>query len=175
MRQRSRSERGQAFALMIIALIALLGTAALVMDVGFAWYAKRQVQASADAAALAGAQELPDSRGATTIANDYATMNTPDNLNNFAPNVVTRCSVVAHTAGWCGPGKAYQANTIAVTETASTPTWFAKVFGIEQIRRQGRRDGLSAVLVVARRHHARDRPHRVDVRADRPGRRRAPT
>ena len=85
MRQRSRSERGQAFALMIIALIALLGTAALVMDVGFAWYAKRQVQASADAAALAGAQQLPDVSSATTIAQDYATKNTPTNLTTSPP------------------------------------------------------------------------------------------
>ena len=66
MRVRAGNERGQAFALMIVALVALLGTAAIVMDVGFAWYAKRQVQASADSAALAGAQELPDVTAATS-------------------------------------------------------------------------------------------------------------
>jgi hypothetical protein len=37
MRHRARDERGQAFALMVIALIALLGTGAIVMDVGFGW------------------------------------------------------------------------------------------------------------------------------------------
>jgi hypothetical protein len=137
MRQRSRSERGQAFALMIIALIALLGTAAIVMDVGFAWYAKRQVQASADAAALAGAQELPDVAAATSRASQYAALNTPNNLNNFAVNVTTRCSVSASTSAWCGPGKAYQANTIAVTETGSTPTWFARVFGLSKFDVKG--------------------------------------
>ena len=137
MRQRSRSERGQAFALMIIALIALLGTAALVMDVGFAWYAKRQVQASADAAALAGAQELPDITAATNTAKQYADLNTPDNLSNFAKVVTTRCSTTAKNANWCGPGKAYQANTISVTETGSTPTWFAKVFGISKFDVKG--------------------------------------
>ena len=137
MRQRSRSERGQAFALMIIALIALLGTAALVMDVGFAWYAKRQVQASADAAALAGAQELPDITAATTMAQDYATKNTPKNLANFAVNITTRCSATAVSGNWCGPGKAYQANTIAVTETGSTPTWFARVLGLSKFDVKG--------------------------------------
>ena len=65
MSPRASSERGQAFALMALALVALLGTAALAMDVGFSWYAKRQVQASADAAALAGAQQLPDIVSAT--------------------------------------------------------------------------------------------------------------
>jgi Flp pilus assembly protein TadG len=123
----ARSERGQAFAVMILALVALLGTAALTMDVGFAWYAKRQVQASADAAALAGAQQLPDIASATTTANQYASLNTPDNLSNVNVTVTTRCSTNAGT--WCGPTSAYQANTIAVTETARTPTWFANVLG----------------------------------------------
>jgi Putative Flp pilus-assembly TadE/G-like len=127
MTQPARSERGQAFAVMILALVALLGTAALTMDVGFAWYAKRQVQASADAAALAGAQQLPDISSATTTANTYATLNTPDNLSNVVVKVTTRCSANAGT--WCGPTSAYQANTIAVTESAKTPTWFANVLG----------------------------------------------
>jgi Putative Flp pilus-assembly TadE/G-like len=137
MRHRARDERGQAFALMVIALIALLGTGAIVMDVGFAWYAKRQVQASADAAALAGAQELPDVAAATSRANQYAGLNTPDNLNNINVAVTTRCSVTATNGNWCGPGKAYQANTIAVTETGSTPTWFAKIFGINKFDVKG--------------------------------------
>jgi Putative Flp pilus-assembly TadE/G-like len=135
MNVRARSERGQAFALMIIALIALLGTAALVMDVGFAWYAKRQVQASADAAALAGAQQLPDITSATNTANNYAALNTPDNLNNVIVTVTTRCSANAGT--WCGPTDTFQANTIAVTETAKTPTWFANVLGFNHFDVKG--------------------------------------
>ena len=115
--------------LMIVALVALLGAAALTMDVGFAWYAKRQVQASADAAALAGAQQLPDVTTALSTANQYATLNTPDNLTGVSVNVTTRCSVNAGT--WCGPTSTYQANTIAVTESAKTPTWFSKILGFD--------------------------------------------
>jgi Flp pilus assembly protein TadG len=137
MRHRAREEHGQAFVLMVIALVALLGTGAIVMDVGFAWYAKRQVQASADAAALAGAQELPDITAATSRANQYASLNTPNNLTNVNVNVSTRCSTIATASSWCGPGKAYQANTIAVTETAQTPTWFAKIFGINTFNVKG--------------------------------------
>jgi hypothetical protein len=122
---------------MVIALIALLGTGAIVMDVGFAWYAKRQVQASADAAALAGAQELPDITAATGRANQYASLNTPNNLSNVNVNVTTRCSTIATASAWCGPGKAYQANTIAVTERAQTPTWFAKIFGVNTFNVKG--------------------------------------
>jgi Putative Flp pilus-assembly TadE/G-like len=135
MRVRARNEHGQAFALMVVAMIALLGTAAIVMDVGFAWYAKRQVQASADAAALAGAQELPDITSATDTATQYASLNTPDNLSNVNVSVTTRCSTSAAT--WCGAGKTFQANTIAVTETAKTPTWFANVLGFDHFDVKG--------------------------------------
>jgi Flp pilus assembly protein TadG len=131
----ARGERGQVLVLMIIALVALLGTAALTMDVGFAWYAKRQVQASADAAALAGAQQLPDITTAVSTANTYATLNTPDNLSSVAVNVTTRCSV--NSATWCGPTSTFQANTIAVTETANSPTWFAKIFGFDHFNVKG--------------------------------------
>ncbi len=146
---------------MIIALVALLGTAALTMDVGFAWYAKRQVQASADAAALAGAQVLPNVTTAVSTANQYATLNTPDNLSNVTVAVTTRCSANAGT--WCGPTSTYQANTIAVTETANSPDLVREDLRLRPLQRQGRRDGLPAVLLGARRHHARRRPHGLDV------------
>jgi Flp pilus assembly protein TadG len=119
------------FALMVLAMLALLGTAAVVMDVGFAWYGKRQVQASADAAALAGAQQLPDIASATSFATTYATLNTPDNLSNVTIGITTGCSVAATASNWCGLGKTYQANKIAVTEKAQTPTWFAGLLGIK--------------------------------------------
>ena len=63
---RPHEERGQVIVLVVVMLVVLLGFAALVIDVGYAYYAHRQLQASADAAALAGAQELPDpaARGA---------------------------------------------------------------------------------------------------------------
>jgi Flp pilus assembly protein TadG len=129
MRQRSTSERGQAFALMVISLVALLGTAAIVMDVGFAWYAKRQVQAQADAAALAGAQELPDKTAAMAKALEYANSNMPANLTSEATPVVTMgCS--ATTTLWCHPGGTVTANTIQVKLAAKTPTWFAKLLGL---------------------------------------------
>ena len=142
MSPRARSERGQAFALMVIALVALLGTGALAMDVGFAWYAKRQVQASADAAALAGAQQLPDITSATSTANSYASLNTPDNLSNVDVTVTTGCTVASENNGWCDPDQAdtnvaYHANRIQVVETATTPTWFAKIFGFDHFDVKG--------------------------------------
>ncbi len=156
---------------MVIALVALLGTGAIVMDVGFAWYAKRQVQASADAAALAGAQQLPDVTSATATANQYASLNTPDNLSNVSVNVTTRCSVTATANNWCGPGKAYQANTIAVTETAKSPTWFAKIFGINHFDVKGVATACQPCSSSPVDIMLVDRPYGLDVLADGTGRR----
>jgi hypothetical protein len=71
-----KSERAQIFVLTALSLTMVLGFSGLVIDVG-AWYrAKRQLQATADAAALAGAQALPDDPAtARTWALDYANGN----------------------------------------------------------------------------------------------------
>jgi putative Flp pilus-assembly TadE/G-like protein len=72
----SRSDRGQATVLTLVFLVVLLGMAALVLDIG-SWYrADRATQSTADAAALAGAQALPDDPGgANTLALQYVTKN----------------------------------------------------------------------------------------------------
>jgi hypothetical protein len=73
---RTRNERGQVIVLTVIALTVLLGMAALVLDVGAWFHSKRQLQATADAAALAGAQMLPDTPGtAVETAVSYADAN----------------------------------------------------------------------------------------------------
>ena len=55
-----RSESGQAVVLSVVWMVVLLGMAGLVIDVG-SWYrSQRNLQSDADAAALAGAQELPE-------------------------------------------------------------------------------------------------------------------
>ena len=71
-----RDERGQAFVTTALFLVVLCGMAALVLDVGSWFRDKRQFQATADAAALAGAQALPTSWGtAKQLAKDYADKN----------------------------------------------------------------------------------------------------
>jgi Flp pilus assembly protein TadG len=76
-----RNEDGQAFVLMVLALAVMMGMSVLVLDVG-AWFrTDRRLQATADAAALAGAQQLPGSvSAAKTMAMDYANQNGGDVL-----------------------------------------------------------------------------------------------
>jgi hypothetical protein len=72
----ARNEKAQATVLTLVFLTVLLGMAALVLDLG-AWYrADRATQSTADAAALAGAQALPNDTGAANnLAVNYAGKN----------------------------------------------------------------------------------------------------
>jgi hypothetical protein len=74
-----RDERGQAIVLMVLSLVVIMGMAALVLDVGNWYHTKRRLQGTADAAALAGAQLLPnDTSGAQSQALTYANKNGGD-------------------------------------------------------------------------------------------------
>lgn len=66
--KRLRDQRGQSLVLSIIFMAGLLGMASLVLDVGHWYRSQRNLQAVADAAALAGAQALPGDTGAATYA-----------------------------------------------------------------------------------------------------------
>jgi len=93
-----KSESGQAFVLMALSLVVIMGMAALVVDVGNWYHTKRRLQATADAAALAGAQLLPtDSGGAQAMALSYANKNGGDVAG--ADIAVTSTAVADDTIG----------------------------------------------------------------------------
>ena len=78
-KSRSRSDGGQTMILMALLLGVLIGFVAMVVDVGFMLYERRALQNAADAAALAGAQELSGSPSAAeAIAQQYALANGVD-------------------------------------------------------------------------------------------------
>jgi len=112
---RLKSERGQAFVLAAVAMVMCMGMAALVLDVGNWFRDKRRLQGTADAAALAGAQQLPDdSAGATSQAMSYANRNGGD---------VAGGDIVITSQ--------YQPNdTITVTGRRNDPGIFTKVIAI---------------------------------------------
>lgn len=64
--KRAHDERGVVLIFSALCLVAMVGMAALVVDVGNANQIRRHAQNGADAAALAGAQDLPS--GATVVA-----------------------------------------------------------------------------------------------------------
>ena len=58
-----RAERGQALVMFVLAAGVLFGFIAMTIDVGLILHQRRVLQNTADAAALAGAIELPNSPG----------------------------------------------------------------------------------------------------------------
>lgn len=114
-----RREKGQAMVLTVLFLAGLLGMAALVLDVGSWFREKRQLQATADAAALAGAQVLPGSpANATSLALQYATTNGRPLTTND----------VAITSDFSSN------DTITVQEHSIAPGFFTKLFGITFVK-----------------------------------------
>lgn len=121
-------QRGQILPVVALAMVALLGIAAFAIDVGYAYYAKRQLQSATDAAALAGAQDLPNSTNAIATATSYAASDTPANL-SFSFSYQVKCTTTAVVATGCNA--AVNPNNLTVTGTATTKTWFAGLFGID--------------------------------------------
>ena len=121
------SERGQVIVLLIVILVVLLGAAALVVDVGRAYLIKRHLQASADAAATAGALELPDPAAATTYAQNYSGRDGARNDHNKLPSVTTAVTTKCLSFAPCSP-----VNTVVVEQTTTVPTIFARVLGIDE-------------------------------------------
>ncbi|HEY5557307.1 pilus assembly protein TadG-related protein [Acetobacterium sp.] len=69
-----KNENGQSIVLVALLMVVIMVFAALVVDLGMVSYTKTRLQNAADAAALAGAQDLPAAT-ATTTAETYAVKN----------------------------------------------------------------------------------------------------
>ena len=82
--RRLRDDRGSAIAFFVVFFIVFLGVMALVIDWGSWFTEQRHLQAAADAATLAGAQDLPNTAVASTSATTYAANNI-SGVNTWAP------------------------------------------------------------------------------------------
>ncbi len=127
-----RDERGQVLPLIVILLATvLLGMAALVVDVGHVMSVKRNLQASVDAAALAGAQQLPNGSAAAAAAQVYGPSVSTGAKNGVAgagtPTITTGCLTTDATCVASRP------DALNVKASASVSMSFAKVLGIGSI------------------------------------------
>ena len=133
-----QDERGQTIVITVVFLTVLLGFCALAIDVGSWWKAKRDLQATADAAALAGAQALPESTSdAQSLAIQYAGQNGGV---LSASGISFSSQITAH-------------DTINVQMTQDAPGFFSRVFGIDLVtvgaHASARTDGISSAMWVA--------------------------
>jgi Putative Flp pilus-assembly TadE/G-like len=128
LRRRAGDERGQVVVILAVMLVVLLGMAALVVDIGYAYYVQRTLQASTDAASLAGAQDLPDPALAESRAHEYGGSPGSKNYRGNIPGVTTDVSTKCISVSPCSVASP---NAIVVTESVTLPTKFAKIFGID--------------------------------------------
>lgn len=113
---RVRDESGQVLVLVAAAMVGFIAMTAFVVDVGSWFHQQRATQATVDAAALAGAQKLPDKDAATAYAVSYG-------AKNGAGGTIT-ASNVSVTSTY---GSNY--DTIKVTKAQQSNDFFGKIFG----------------------------------------------
>jgi hypothetical protein len=130
---RHKQSSGQAYVITVLFLAALLAMAAAVLDIG-SWYrADRSLQATVDAAALAGAQALPGSTSnASTLASQYAAKNGGGTMQvTFSSKVVPN-------------------DTIRVTGSRQAPGFFSKVLGVNSVTVHGTASARAGLLSAAK-------------------------
>jgi Flp pilus assembly protein TadG len=141
------NESGAAAILAVVVIPVLFGLASLSVDLGYVYHAQRVLQASTDAAALAGAQVIGTGGTPITEATTYSangTLNANTSLTNVTVSTTLKCyssiglacstnqtpscaSANANCSGTNG------ANGIEVVQTAQVPTFFARIFGITSV------------------------------------------
>lgn len=135
MMRRLRAESGQAVVVSVVFMSVLIGAVAMTLDVG-SWYREhRKAQSIADAAALSGAQSLPNNPAkALTDATSYG----GDNGGGIDPSGITF-------------GTSYEPNdTITVKVSRTAPGFFAKLFAIDSVTVHAHATARAAVPTDAR-------------------------
>ncbi len=124
MSERLRNEKGIAMIMVVIAMVVIIGFAALAVDFGNAAVRKSRLQNACDAAALAGAQALTDTDAAKDIAKKIFEKNIQSNMNNAT---IEDPDISFPDVGTIKNHK------IVVSAHEDFPTYFAGIFGMDQM------------------------------------------
>jgi len=130
---RLASEKGQSMVLFAFMLMGIMAFMAMSIDVGRLVWARTQMQAAVDAAALAGAQSLPDSLQAEASANEYWLKNSTF-LQAQGQNVAVTVTLPTTS------------KAVAIRGDADIPTIFARVLGIPKFHVSASAEAESVVL-----------------------------
>ncbi len=121
----ARGSSGQVMVLVAIGLITLMGFAALAVDVGQFWTARRDMQTAADAAAVAGAIALRLNGSAATAADTASAANGFSNGNQGVTVTVNNPPSGGQYAG--------NARYVEVVVSRPEPTYFMRVLGYDTV------------------------------------------
>jgi hypothetical protein len=151
-RRFQRDDSAAVAALAALGISAVVGLAALVVDIDYYFSARSVVQASANAAALAGAQQIGNGGNPVSTATQYSSVASGDKnyvgtlsitmvsgypalscASTWATNAGVACSqnyiTSTCTTAPCSPA----VNLITVAETTNVPTFFGRLFGMSSI------------------------------------------
>ena len=160
-RRLCEDRRGAVTIMTAIAAVAIMGFAAIVIDVGNLVYAKRALQAATDAAALAGAQDINKGTGGTALSTARRYSATAGNLNAAQNLNATMASGYPALRCFTSTGipcpAPDNANGVVVKQNATVPALFAKALGLQnfqisasaaagECRRRGK--AIDAVIIL---------------------------
>jgi hypothetical protein len=139
-RQLQAEQKGAVFTMVAAAIFGITGVGALVVDIGSILYWQRVLQTTADAAALAGAQDI--GVGGTPIATAVSYSAVAGNKNAHANFTVTmisgypqlKCFTTIGLACTTNQTPATSANGIQVQEQAAVRLYFARIFGLASVK-----------------------------------------
>lgn len=138
LKKASAEEHGQALPFIALLMTAILGLAALSVDLGHLYFCHRQLQTACDAAALAGAYGLPDVTAGST-ATSYSAVGSGSNaypqlvnvtMSTGFPKLLCLSTLTSSGVPCVAPANA---NAIQVKQQAIVPTYFARIFGIQTV------------------------------------------
>ncbi|HEY7687399.1 MAG TPA: TadG family pilus assembly protein [Dongiaceae bacterium] len=145
-------ERGSVLPIVGLCMLAILGVAALAIDIGYQQTLQTQLEATADAAALAAANQLPNKKKALEAAEKYAELNMPHDQHGY---VLHRNDVIFGT--WHADSRTFlpggkDPNAVRVTVQRSeengnpAETFFLQIFGTQASDLQAQ--ALAGLLVA---------------------------
>lgn len=134
-----RDQRGAAAVIVAFLAVVMVGFSGLVIDFGHIYAVQRSLQASADAAALAGGYNIPAGTAIAT-ANSYSAQAGDKNAaNNVTVTMVSgypKLNCYSSTGITCvktAETSSSGANAIQVKEQAVVPTYFTRIAGVSSV------------------------------------------
>jgi hypothetical protein len=135
---RERTE-GQTIVFVAVSMVVLIGITGFALDIGHAYFVQRELQRSADAAALAAALDLPDESNARATAHAYSAedgaKNEATSVTNARTTITLKCLKLQNPKpfGCKATDSPPTYNTVQVRQDANVPTFFARVLGIDSL------------------------------------------
>jgi hypothetical protein len=153
-----RDQSGQTLPFMVFLIVLFLGIGGLTLDLGQAYVSYRELQASTDAAALAGGYTLALSTATTSSVKAQAAAfssvspgaNVSPRLASATVTTTLKCLTTVTNMGILCSASPTGSNALQVVQTAVVPTHFMRVLGYFGVN-SARSLTLSATAVAAMR------------------------